>query len=101
MSIAGQTFTVIQDAGVFDCQYAIAPSSRTLSASGGAGAVSVTAESRCAWAATSDVEWITITSGGIGVGSGAVNYSVAPNTTGLSRKGRITIGGQVFNVKQK
>jgi hypothetical protein len=37
----------------------------------------------------------------MGIGSGAVNYSVSANTSGASRKGKITISDQVFTVKQK
>lgn len=101
MNVAGQTFTIIQDAGLDDCTYTIAPVSRSLGSSGGTGSISVVAEQRCAWQAISNVNWITVTSGGMGIGNGTLNYSVAQNTTGLSRKGKITIGNQVFNVKQK
>jgi len=48
-----------------------------------------------------DVGWITFTSGNMGIGKDTVNYAVAANQTGLSRKGRITVGGKVFTVKQK
>ncbi|HKP87917.1 MAG TPA: BACON domain-containing carbohydrate-binding protein [Blastocatellia bacterium] len=101
MTVAGQTFLIIQDGGLDDCTYTITPASRSLSSGGGAGNISVTAEDRCAWQAVSNVSWITIASGNMGIGNGTVNYSVAQNTTGLSRKGKITIGNQVFNVKQK
>jgi photosystem II stability/assembly factor-like uncharacterized protein len=101
MTIAGQTFTVLQDAGLADCTYFVSPLNSAFSSSGGIGAFSVLSEERCAWMATSNVSWITITSGNMGIGNGAVNYSVAGNTTGFSRKGRITVGGQVFTVKQK
>ena len=101
MTIAGQTFTILQDAGLADCMYFVSPLNSAFSTSGGIGAFSVFSEERCAWMATSNVDWVTITSANMGIGNGAVNYSVAGNTTGLSRKGRITIGGQVFIVKQK
>ncbi len=101
MTIAGQTFTVLQAAGVTDCTYVISPMSSTISSNGGTGAVNVFSEDKCAWVAVSNVSWITITSGDRGIGDSTVNYLVAGNTTGLSRKGRITIGGQVFTIKQK
>jgi hypothetical protein len=56
--------------------------------------------SGCGWTATSNVTWISITSGSSGVGDGTVNYSVAANG-GVRRSGTITIAGQVFTVKQK
>ena len=39
--------------------------------------------------------------GEAGIGNGVVSIAVAPNTTGLKRKGRMTIAGQVFTVTQK
>jgi hypothetical protein len=48
----------------------------------------------------SGTSWITISSNCCGIGSGHVNYLVAPNTSGTGRNGTITIAGKVFNVKQ-
>ena len=101
LTIAGQTFTVLQDAGLADCTYVVSPLSAPISSSGGTGAFSVFAEERCAWLASSDVAWITLTSGEMGTGNSTVNYLVAANQTGVSRKGRVTVGGKVFTVKQK
>ena len=101
ISVAGQTFTVLQDAGLADCLYMVSPKSASVPAVGGTGVLNVFSEERCAWLATSDVGWLTITSSGMGIGSGTVNYSVAANTTGFSRKGRIAVVGQVFTIKQK
>ena len=101
VTIAGQTFTVLQDAGLLDCSHIISPMNAPISAGGGAGAFNVFAEERCAWMASSNVGWITIASGQMGIGNGTVNYIVAANATGVSRKGRVTVGEQVFTLKQK
>jgi hypothetical protein len=101
LTIAGQTYTVIQDAGLPDCDYQITPTNRSFQTSGGSGSLSVFTAQHCAWRAMSNVNWITITSGSPGLGSGVVNFTVAPNPTSTVRKGRITVGTQVFNVKQK
>jgi hypothetical protein len=102
MTVAGQTFTVTQDGGASnDCSYSISPPSKTVPSSGGAWTISVTAGPRCAWQASVNVNWITITSGASGFGNGVINYSVTPNTTGARRKGKITIAGLTFNIKQK
>jgi photosystem II stability/assembly factor-like uncharacterized protein len=101
LTIAGQTFTVVQDGGLADCIYSISPGSKAFLSSGGSGVINVTSESRCGWQAVSSNSWLTVTSGQMGIGDGAVNYSVSANTTGVARKGKITIGGQVFTVKQK
>ncbi len=96
MTIAGQTFTVTQAA---PCTYAIAPTTRTSPAAGEATSVSVTAGSTCAWSATSNAAWLTVSSGATGTGNGTVNVAVAANT-GAQRSGTMTIAGQTFTVTQ-
>lgn len=98
MTIAGQTFTVNQDGGA--CSYAISPTSASYGDAGGSGSVSVTADSGCAWVASSNAAWITVTSGSSGSGSGTVGYSVAANGSISSRAGTLTIAGQTFTVNQ-
>ncbi len=44
--------------------------------------------------------WLTITSGGSGIGNGIVNYAVAANTTGFPRTKTMTIAGLTFTVNQ-
>jgi serine protease AprX len=102
ITIAGKTFTIIQDGGINEnCDYHLSPVSVSYAARGGNGTVNVTVESRCSWQALSNVNWITITSNCCGVGNGSIGYSVSPNLSGLSRKGNITAGGKTFVVKQK
>jgi Putative binding domain, N-terminal len=101
LTVAGQTYVVVQDAGLADCDYVLAPLSRSFSAAGGGASLSVTTAAHCAWQAVPNVAWITITSGSPGVGNGVVNYTVAPNLSGVARKGRIRVGNQIFNLKQK
>ncbi|PYT03998.1 MAG: hypothetical protein DMF60_16670, partial [Acidobacteria bacterium] len=97
MTIAGQSFTVNQEAA---CGSSIAPTSQNFSSSGGTGSVSVTAGAGCTWMATSNAGFITITSGSSGSGNGTVGYSVAANT-GAARMGSMTIAGQSFTVNQE
>ncbi len=83
------------------CTYSINPTSASFGAAGGAGIVSVTAGTGCAWTATSNASWITITGGSSGSGNGTVNYSVAAYTgKPKKRNGTMTIAGQTFQVKQ-
>jgi hypothetical protein len=72
------------------------------SAASGQGSITITAaNSDCSWwQMASNNDWISITSGYSGTGSGTVTYSVAANTTGSHRKGTITIEGQTFTVRQ-
>jgi predicted extracellular nuclease len=100
ITIAGQTFTIMQAGAGGDCTYSISPANGSFGVSGGTGSVSVSAMGGCGWTATSNVTWISITSGSSGVGDGTVNYSVTPNS-GPRRSGTITIAGQIFTVKQK
>lgn len=102
ISIAGRTFSVIQDSATSgDCLYNIFPRSRTLSSSGGTGSITITTEERCAWQAVSSAGWLTITTATSGIGNGSITYSVAPNSGPPGRKATITVGGKVFSVKQK
>jgi antitoxin (DNA-binding transcriptional repressor) of toxin-antitoxin stability system len=100
MTIAGQTFTVTQSAGS-TCTYSISPTRQSFDANVGNSGVYVTASAGCAWTATSNASWISITSGSSGTGSSAVNYSVSANTNTSSRTGIMTIAGQTFTITQQ
>ena len=52
------------------------------------------------WSVVVTEPWITITSGSSGVGSGTVRYTVAENTTGHSRTGRIIVSGEEYLITQ-
>jgi hypothetical protein len=60
----------------------------------------VTAGTGCAWTATSNVSWITITAGASGSGNGAVSYSVPTNNSGGPRTGTLTVAGQTVTVTE-
>lgn len=97
MTIAGLTFTVTQ-AG---CNYSISPTSRFVSSPcQSTGSVSVIAAAGCSWTATSNANWLSITSGSSGVGNGTVNYSVGINGVASQRTGTLTIAGQTFTLTQ-
>jgi hypothetical protein len=98
LTVAGQTFTVMQDA---PCTFTIAPPNQTIGAAGGSGSVAVTTGGSCAWtAASSDPSWLSITSGASGTGSGQVMFTAAANATGADRSATITIAGQPFVLTQ-
>ncbi|HET7697019.1 MAG TPA: BACON domain-containing carbohydrate-binding protein [Vicinamibacterales bacterium] len=98
LTIAGKTFTVTQANAA--CSYSIAPTSQSFAAAGGTGSSAVTAGSGCAWSATSNAAWVTVTNGGTGSGSGGVGFSVAANTSTLARTGTLTIAGSTFTIDQ-
>ena len=101
LTIAGQTFTVTQDAAAAPppCTYSISPQSQNVNANANTGSVAVTTGSACAWTAASNAAWLSITSGAAGTGNGSVGVSVAANT-GSARSGTLTIAGQTFTVNQ-
>jgi len=76
----------------------ISPGGKSFGASGGTGAVTVTSPG--AWTATSNNNWIIITSGSGLTGNGLVSYTVSNNGTGSARIGSLAIGDMVFSVYQ-
>jgi Putative binding domain, N-terminal/Viral BACON domain len=97
MTVAGQTVTFTQAAN--SCTYSVTPTSVSVAAIGGPSGLSVTAGTSCSWTATSNVAWITITSGASGSGIGGVNYTVATNT-GAVRTGTLTVAGKTVTFSQ-
>lgn len=75
------------------------PGGTTASASGGGGSVAVVGPASCSAAVSTNVGWITITSGSTVSGGGSVAYSVAANA-GTQRSGIIAVADQVFTVVQ-
>ena len=97
LMVGGQTVTVNQ-AGT--CAASLNPISQSATSSGGPGApIAVTIASGCAWTATSNASWLSVTSGASGSGNGTVHFSVAAST-GPARTGTLTIAGQTFTVSQ-
>jgi Viral BACON domain/Putative binding domain, N-terminal len=96
-TIAGRVVTVNQDSG---CTITLTPSSTPMVVGGGPGSVTVTAGANCTWTAVSGAGWITFPGPNAGSGSGTLMFNVDANTTGVTRSGSITIGGQVFTVNQ-
>ncbi len=72
----------------------------SVTASGEAGSIPVTAAAGVNWTANSNASWITVTGGASGSGSGVVSFSVAANT-GAARSGTIIIAGQAFTITQQ
>ena len=100
--VSGRPLTVIQNAGPgAGCNYSISPAFQSFPSSGGTGSINLTTSALCAWQATADVDWITITSSRVGIGSGEITYSVAAHAAAAGRNGAIAAGGKVFSVKQK
>src|SRR5207245_9785087 len=81
------------------CAYSVAPANDQIRTAGGTDSVALTTASGCAWTATSNAPWITITPPTSGTGSSTITFVVAANT-GAARTGALTVGGQTFTVTQ-
>lgn len=103
LTIAGGTFIVTQAAAAAPapavCTYSIDPTELLISEKGGPVSVTVTAGANCAWTATSNESWLTVTQGAAGSGNGMVVFEV-DSTGGKKRIGTLTIAGQTFTVTQ-
>jgi hypothetical protein len=98
ITIAGDIFTVTQNAASSICGYTVTPTSPTNFAhTGGFGKFTLTTGSTCNWFAGADVPWISVQS--FGKGGGSIGYTVQPNT-GPPRQGTIVLEGQTFTVYQ-
>jgi uncharacterized protein (TIGR03437 family) len=82
------------------CTYALGPTNFAAGKNDTAGAITVGADSRCPWLASTDSLWLKIVSPVSGIGGGVVSYTIAANTTLAPRSGTITIGGQTLSVSQ-
>jgi hypothetical protein len=102
LSVGDSSFIVIQNGGSGEnCKYSISPLSQSYSSGAASGTINITAADNCTWQAVSDSSWIEFTSSNNGIGNGAVNYFVAANFGSSGRKGKITVAGQTFSIKQK
>jgi hypothetical protein len=101
-TIAGQTLAVNQ-VGV-GCSVSLSSSATTITAAGGQGAVQVTAPVGCSYSTVTGPNWISVTSGGSGNGTGSAApliFNVSANSTTVARSGSLTIGGQTFQIDQE
>ncbi len=81
------------------CNYSLNPPSPISVGPGAApGSVAVTAD--CAWTATSNASWISVTSGASGTGNGTIGYQVLANPDPSSRSGTISVGPLTLTINQ-
>src|SRR6218665_3840811 len=91
----------IKRATTVGCTYSLSAVSKEATTQAGSEQVTVTATgSSCIWTATSNVGWITVTSGASASGSGNVGYSYTENTSPSSRRGTISVAGETYTVTQ-
>ena len=98
LTVAGRTVTITQAGG--SCSYSVSPTSVSAPSTGLNATVSIITGSSCAWTATSNATWITITGPTSGTGLSSVNYTVAANTAAFARNGTLTVAGQTVVITQ-
>src|SRR5688572_32180358 len=76
------------------CTFQLVPSTQAIDSQGGAVTLTVTTTAQCSWSARSDVDWMTITSGGTGTGPGTVSLSAASNPATSNREAAVTVASQ-------
>ena len=96
---------ISQDAASATCTFALSKTTQVFSQAGGSDNVYISTNSgNCSWTSSSDQSWLTITSGGAGIGDGTINYSALQNSSSSSRTGNITLtfagGSKVISVSQ-
>ena len=97
-TIAGRTLTVNQAASA--CVYRISPREKKVNADSNILKIDVETGAWCPWSATSNVQWIVVGSGAVGIGRGEVWIWFAANP-GDTRVGTVTIAGQTFTLTQE
>ena len=98
----GNSSHVVTQTALASCTVDLSKTGDTFPVAGGSGTFDVTAESSCAWVATSGVNWARVTDppGGVGTGTRRVTYAVDANADAGSRTGTMTIGGKTFTITQ-
>ncbi len=97
--VAGQSHTVVQAGAAPACTYSLSSTSSTVPAGGGEGRFTVLTQTGCAWSASDDAEWVSLTTS-TGTGQGDVVYTVQANTSTDSRAASILVAGQTHGVTQ-
>jgi hypothetical protein len=93
-SPGGQTARVtITQSGITACTYTLSPTSQNVTAAGGSFSITPTRNTPngCAWQASTDTPWITLTGPTSGLSTVPITYNVGANGTGSARAGRITV----------
>ena len=97
ITIAGKKIVITQQG----YELSIDPQVAEVGSNAGAGQFGVSAPIDAVWEAIADCDWITIIGARTGIGDGVIQYTIADNTTGATRTGRIVIAGKTYTITQK
>ena len=81
------------------CSYALSPANQVVPNIGGTVSIQVTGIPGCVWAVTGENSWLTLNNYH-GSGNGTVTLTLAPNATGSTRIGTITLGSLTAAITQ-
>lgn len=101
LTIATQAHAVMQQGRPAGCTLSLTPESVDLPEDAASGTLTVNVQGSCAWTATSNADWLLVTSSPDGSGSGTVSYAVSRNNAITSRTGAIVVGPETFIVRQQ
>lgn len=83
------------------CSYTLSPGTKSFTPAGGSVAIGVTATgTTCAWSASTNATWLTISSGSSGAGNGTVTLQAGAHGGATNRTGTLTLGGKTVTVNQ-
>ena len=97
VTIAGHKVVITQQG----YELSIDPAVAEVGSNASAGQFGVSAPIDAVWEAIADCDWITIIGARTGIGDGVIQYTIADNTTGETRTGRIVIAGKAYTITQK
>ncbi len=103
-TVADEIVTVTQaavnNAPTPACEFSISPRQLAVNGSGGPAEIVVSSTSAdCAWTASSQSPWITVSGNAAGSGNGAVTLAIAAHS-GADRTGTVLVAGQTVTVAQ-
>lgn len=98
LTVAGITAKVTQAAGQA-CTFTVPPSI-TVPQLASHQSMQVQTQPDCLWQASTNDQWITLTSGKRGKGAGPIGFDVATNPTTTARNGSITVADQTVVIVQ-
>lgn len=101
IKVQDRYFTVNQNPLQLDCIISLDPKGRSHPPEGGSGSVGVSTDPSCSWTAQSQAEWITLSPGSSGTGSGTFSYSITANPGPEERAGLIQVEEASFTVTQE
>jgi hypothetical protein len=96
VTVAGRTLYFTQRGYALS----ITPQIAQIGSNAGAGQFGVAAPLSAIWEAIVTQPWITVSGSTTGIGNGTLRYTVAANTTGATRTGKIVVSGVEYTITQ-